>query len=1183
MPKKKHTPPSHPIDTLMSELKTLLLHPPRERKEKVLLPDRIKILMGALITQLSIAVDSSLVKPIDLDKSLITALLTHEGDVIKHRALCIVHLLSFLDPSHQEILLELGVITFLIPLVLPTAPEPIRKEASSFFLMLANSYDHMPFIITHGGMPTLLLICHDTDRSKQTAALNILQAFSSVSPDFCLEIIRANGIQQLLKLLPTSPTPLQLLILKSIENAHGLEEAIETIGSPELICLIHCLKSSVLEIETQASVIMANLFANKACCELVEGTDAIQTFISRLDAPMTLLRSSATAALFHLALHLPENKITIAALGAIPKLVDLLDDINTRSFATKTLGVLAIHPQNAQLMLSTTCVVPKLLQLLGSEDLEYTVEVLNALLQIIHNDHRVRITASTISQLLRLITPESPLPLRQKSSLFLIHFEIRTFQKSFLERGGLEVLLSIINDDSNMILKAHALLACAQLTDGDTLDAKKSADTLIREKGVDSFHALLPHPLSAIGDRAAIVLINLISHNPKIVFNLDTQSLRPFLVLLDHPDPTLQHRTKHALLLLSRLLYNALALQKMGALSFLISSLNDPEQQDSASIALLNIASQDASEICLQSREEMRTLLKQLQCSSSKLKKRSAEGFAHLATRPQHASFIKEIGGHLHFIHLLRNPHCAASARTTLDHIARIGGGMARTLAIYEYAFNGTIQGIIPELPVPSVLEHTVLEDPRMSEKSRAKSEQKIRRHRLKIDQLKVEIQALCPPEGFHLELEPSEERRDLRKTVMQLQQLKDSLKEKNEAMQRIERLRLEDMASRIDAYILQLYNGPSEEQLTAAKILLTLAAEPPITSALATKMNEDRCRRLQHHTTGDLQTEVTCLITILFPRPTTLKTEFGPKSTASKCSLTQSSPELKTVFDIQKKCSNLDKFKFDTLSPFLVGSQVQKLQHGMMFDESHDWDLEFFCSTKTTINPAMFKDELLIHILPRGSTLTHWNTFGSYHELGFRILKHTKPIDIKFSIYAEDSPSIETCVSNSQINRRLTNRAGLYDLEKQVLYTYDPQWRCFTGEIHEPTIEDLGYALYDLAIERWHLEKEESYPRLLIDPELRYRLIHFFQSSDLSGSEPQRDVIENALKPLRKKLSDTGDCDLTAKRLIRAVLRDFEIELPPTLYCRCKSSFFSPVSPTYTPRHVRCKAIGNPMFNSSR
>lgn len=1156
MPKKPTPDSSNPIERLVSEIKSLLLHPPRDRKARVELPERLKYLMNSLIHALSIMADRGETFQGSLDKAFFKALLTH--DEIINRSVCILHLMVHLRPESQMELLELGVMPYLSKLIISKSHEPLRSEAITLFITIANHPQSKLKIIELGGMPILLFLAQDPDRLKRMATLHMLHHFSSDSLAGTLNIIRANGVQQLLAFIEHHDAPADLLILKIIETCHLQEEAIAMFGLPEINTLLNCLNGSILEIEAEASVILSNLIAFDPLLELIVNHHGISSFVKRLDAHSTLLQKGVTASLFHLAIHNDSCRQSITEAGAIPMLSDLLLNTDIRLYALKTIGALSAHPASALEMNVSRTLLPRLFLLLESDDKEMAVEILNTVLQIIDNDAPLLCNQHTIPLLLRLMAPENAMIIRQRATLVLLHFRTEFFHQTFLSSGGLQILISIISSEPNVALKSQALLKCIDFIYENQKKTKELAENLVELGLVEHLMNLLAPPIGPLIYHVSTTLIYLLFHIPSLSTEFNADQLKTFLTLLSHKNPKSQQRTAEVLLNISNTVTNARALALAGGIPFLIKALMQPEQQNRAALALINIAALDSSDMTFDSKNQFQPFIQHLQTSESKQKKRVTHALANLAASPKYATFLYELGAHIKLVTLLKNTSCAPFARRALDHMSRISLQMDRNIAIYEYALNETIHGALPimtqPIPEPTAPSPTTI-------KKRTKSEKKAKSHALKIGELQSEIQDILRALTKPIDPFPYEEASCPRKTMIQLQSVREALKQELQEFRSQERIRVEDASKRAEVLIEQLYNGRPTAQVTAAQMLMVLAKDVRLKEGISKKIDEEQCQPLAHYAHEELKSEMSSLFEFLFHRRLEGVTDFPMKPTLSKLTIDESSPQLKIILDIHRCLSHSEKPLFDTITPCIVGSQVRRLQKRLPFDPTCDWDFEFFCTSIQHINPVHIKEHLLAHILPPRTKITYWNSAPSFHEFGFQMLNE---IDLKFSIYAEHSPKVQDYIQHSQINRRLINRASIYDLNNQMLFAYDQRWRGFTNKYRMPTPEDYGYALYDLAIEKMHAEKGDALQPLLNEPHFRVMLTTFFQKTiedrELAHQETAKDY---AIKRLRNKLRKAPEAaegpTEKAQSLIRVVLLDFGINQPVHLFRRTTHPFFRP------------------------
>lgn len=1167
----------------MLVIEQLLTDPaPDSPKLRATIPSLLAMHMDNLVATLASCVEKGL--KFELSFNRVVLGLLFNKPLLLERTLHALWHASRIDETKSRVFIESGIIPFLSHIIVGDFQENLKDEAAHFLLRLSTFRDPAQFdhFVSHGGLATVVVLIEKGSPRIKILALDRLNFFfleieNRDAIKRYLAILQCAGLIPILfEVLRSGDSSLFPSVLAFIESVISLGIFESKLGVPEITFLLTHLQHPDPTLATHLCTILnysAQCPENKS---IFQQKSTIEALLVRLKSALALddsefVRGSLFQCFISLLAIDESIRDDLVNSGCIPLIIQDLEGSGyycARSRdAIKLLQVLG-EDRKVMLKLIEYQVVPKLITLLGSPEDEIVGICFKFLFQMVNQGHSLKINKQIVKDILDLMSPERSISIKKAALKFLILYDMTDFQRELKAHGGIPMLLNFLSHDSTSDLIEQALRTLSDFLINDDSEALDNATLMVTLGVIKSISTLTKHSKPSVQNRCGFFLIQILHCLPATPIEATPEVLQALLTQLETPEKSVQERVSGILLRLTRQADSASALIQAGGLPFLFASLTLPDRREQAAIAIVNATATDACELVIESASQMKALVDLLHHEHPKLQRRVVRALTNLAALPEHAAFIREVGGVEALTHFQR------SQPEGEDYVNL---ALRRLTPVEEHS--DTECSSPPSIGV---------EPTELTLKRRQK---KVERQNARITQLTADTQALQRELFDPISEDFGIAAHSPRQALVHLMGLYEDLKGRLDAI----------LLLNVDLLIQSFYQGTPDQQEKSAVVLLILSQRAERKSELAEKVGAIYCRQLFNHSIDPLKARVAEVFHALYAPHKTLEEADDLAIGVHPFMVKERPPEMSFIHSI---CALLGDV-FSQVHPMLVGSQARRLQHGHPFDPAIDFDFEIFCFSAQRYTEAnSLKNYLLSSILPAGTSSTFSSTDLGSHVLGFSYKDARTSLDFKFSIYGgvmpmmpagakpseqlsrtyvDINPLMPTCIQKSQYNRRLTNRATMVDLKYNFIFFLNPKYRGFTNKSEPYTTVDYGYALYDLAIEQHHLDVNPTTTKLFNEPHLRRKMTDFFRTSSAEQHDIRREALAYTRKHMIKKLSQPPYSIAAptehAKSLVQKVLLIFGIDLPEEAYVPYRyidrSAFFTPVRREATVEETSCAMIG--------
>lgn len=566
--------------------------------------------------------------------------------------------------------------------------------------------------------------------------------------------------------------------------------------------------------------------------------------------------------------------------------------------------------------------------------------------------------------------------------------------------------------------------------------------------------------------------------------------------------------------------------------------------------------------IIIQHSDEMNALVPFLSHRNQKMKKMTVAAFLSLSQRPAHAALMWRSLAIAPLVREIRTPANTNHASQILNRIAGISDAAKAEINALKASLPplAKIKRRREPLTMAELNEcHHMTEEDNLV-RSIAKRQTTFARHAEKKQQKRMEltnkIQAiesdilgLAAALSEDPELERLRAGSTPRKLLKRLEAKRDTLLQKETERKitvpaldvpRTVCLReIESIRRHGHLFIIKkLYNGYEQEQLWAIDRLLAL-------STFSNEFKEDiqsliypsKLFELRQYASDDLWIKISELNLLLNLNIDDL--EENPCGFIIYPNMVKTLPE-----EILSRAEPWRVFARDLFSEAhltLVGSQTDYVM-APEFNPLKDWDLSLFCLAAEQPN---FDDLKIILENFKGLRSCYAVARGDALHYAFRLPFSPQPIDLSIVVYPQCAYTIQQCIRISQVERRLTHKSQILDLNTAEFYAANTSWRTMTkGKLVKPDVLDYGYIIYDMVNDRLKRLRDTQSTERLNDPFLRNCLR---QMKDRPYYE-QKDIINYAKKHLAKKNSDNGEpySHQEIALCLKEILAEHDLALPP-------------------------------------
>ncbi|MCX7116784.1 MAG: hypothetical protein NTW94_02545 [Legionellales bacterium] len=684
MPKvrRKATPPVPDVRSLPGLVLVIreLLLTPRSTPARIraTIPSLLKMHLDNLRATLHDYIKRGEQCKLPIDDDFLKALITLKP--LQQEVLRVLYCLVYVDLSMPIKFIEGNVIDFVSQIIVSDAPQPIKAEASRFFMSLSKSCE-LPQLVKHGALPLLATLLEGDDSERQVLVLSYLVDFFSKIDnkptliEYVTILQNAGLFHNLCALLKSDVLSLTERVIEYLEMLLSTVKLKEPLGAEEMALLLPHLKRPNIRIVNQLCVIFTHCIPHKPCQTYLIKADILPMLSALLNSTYEqddslFTRESLVKCLLILAKSEPSAFTTEFKIGLIPLLIreinfptDLQLDAARllRLLMTDTTMVRKIHEEGG---------VPKLLTLVASEENIIVYEGLETLLQMMEYGLRMKTNDEGLLHILPFVSDDKPKKVRMAAVQFLIYYKSLPILDGLKDRGGIPLLLECLTSDSKLSVIENSLNYLQNFVADDCPTATDNAATMIAFDGLRAICALSKHEKAFIKCQSTILMTHILHKLPATPLSPDAEFLGELLKLVRHEDKKIEQKARMTLLLMSRQIEHATALVNAGGLFFLFESLAVSEYRRHAAIALVNISASGPIAFFMNSADQLRAILEVSRHESPKINKRAVHALANLAAHPAQAALIHEAGGVAVLTEISTHPEMGAYARMALKCLA---------------------------------------------------------------------------------------------------------------------------------------------------------------------------------------------------------------------------------------------------------------------------------------------------------------------------------------------------------------------------------------------------------------------------------------------------------------------------------------------------------------------------------